>query len=65
MNVKEIDNTKVANSTRDNMYKIHFNKYIEHDPSKPITTGMSRKETNTYKNAHIQVVTIEFLESGE
>ena len=40
MSMKEVDNEKVtkANATRDNVYTIHTNKYIEHNPSKSTTT---------------------------
>ena len=42
MSVKEIDDD---NATRDNVYtihttQIHTDKYIEHNPSKPIITSM-------------------------
>ena len=39
MSMKEIDkeNARKANATRDNLYTIHTNKYIEYDPSKPTT----------------------------
>ena len=45
MSAKEIDNenTMKANTTRDNVYKIHTNNQIEHDPSKPTTTDMRGK----------------------
>ena len=51
----EINNQNVtkANATRDSAYKIHTNKYIEHHPSKPITTSMREKGTDKYKNAHM------------
>ena len=39
------------NATRGNVYKIHTNKYIKHDPSKPITTHMREKGMeSTYTN---------------
>ena len=57
MSVKETDN---QNAIRDNAYKIHTNKYIEDDPSKPLTTSMREKGTDKYENAHIQAVAIEF-----
>ena len=46
--MKEIDNQNAmkANAKRINVYKIHTNNYIEHDPSKPITTSIGEKETN-------------------
>ena len=67
MSVKEIDNQNAtkANSTRYNAYKIHTNKYIEHDQSKPITTSMKEKGTHKYENACIQAGAIEFSRSGE
>ena len=37
------ENGTKANATRDNSYKIHTNKYITDDPSKPITTSMRKK----------------------
>ena len=40
--------------------KIHTNKYIEHDPNKPILTSMREKRTDKFENAHIQTVAIEF-----
>ena len=45
MSVKEIDgqNSTKANATKDNAYKIHINKYIEQDLSKPIITSMREK----------------------
>ena len=46
MNVKEIDN---QNTTRDNAYKIHINKYIEHNSNKTITTSMREKRTDKYE----------------
>ena len=44
--MKEIDNENAtkANTTIDNVYKIHTDNNIEHDPSKPITTSMREKE---------------------
>ena len=55
MSVKEIDNHKATktNTTRDNAYKIHTNKYIEHDPSKP-------KGQISIRMRNIQAVSIEF-----
>ena len=43
--MKDIDNDNAAkaNATRDNIYTIHINKCIEHDPSKPATTCMREK----------------------
>ena len=49
-----------ANATIDNAYEIYTNKYIEHDPSKQITTSIREKGINKYENAHIKVVAIEF-----
>ena len=46
--MKEIDN---ENATRGNVYTIHTNKYIEHDPSKPTTATMREKGINKYTNA--------------
>ena len=45
-----------ANATRDDVYtihktQIHTNKYIEHDPSKPITTSIREKWKDKYTNA--------------
>ena len=59
MSVKKIDNvnTTKANATRGSVYTIHTNKYIEHDPSKPITTSI--REKDKYQNAHIQAVAID------
>ena len=45
---------------KSNVNKIHTNKYIEHEPSKPITTKMREKGEDKYENAHIQAITIEF-----
>ena len=42
-----------AKATKDNAYKIHTNKYIEHDPSEPIITSMREKGTDRFENAHI------------
>ena len=58
MSVKETDN---QNAIRDNAYKIHTSKYIEHDPSKPLITSIREKGTDKYENAHIQAVAIKFL----
>ena len=40
-----------SNATRDNMYTIHTNKYIEHDPCKPTTTRMWENGIDKYANA--------------
>ena len=67
MSVKQIDNQSAtkANATRDNAYNIHTNKYIEHDPSKPITTSMREKGKDKYENAHTKAVEIEFTRRRE
>ena len=62
MSVKEIDS---QNATRDNAYKIHTNKYIEHDSIKLITTNMRKKGTDKYQNTHTQAVAIEFSRRRE
>ena len=43
--MKEIDNQNAtkANGTRDNAYKIRTNKYIENEPSEPMTISMREK----------------------
>ena len=67
MSVKKIESqsTTKANATGDNAYKVHTNKYIEHDQSKPITTSMREKWQSKHKNAYIQAVLIEFLRKQE
>ena len=67
MNVKETENQDAtkANATRDNAYKLHTTKYIEHDPNKTITTSMREKGMDNYEKAHIQPVAIEFARNRE
>ena len=62
MSLEGIENQHAikTNATSDNAYKIHTNKYIEHDKSKPITTSIKEKRRHKYNNAHIQAVAIEF-----
>ena len=48
----------LSEHTTSNVNEIH--KYIEHDPSKPITTSKREKRIDKYENAHIQAVAIEF-----
>ena len=55
----------VSEHTTSNVNKIHTNKYIEHDPSEPITTSMRQKGTNKYENAHTQRIAIEFSRRQE
>ena len=62
---KLYQNATKVNAIRDNTYKIHTNKYIEHDSSKPITTSLREKGIDKYENAHIQAVTIKFARSRE
>ena len=51
----------VSEHTTSNVNKIvHTNKYIEHDPSRLITTSMTEKATDKYENGHTQTVAIEF-----
>ena len=61
MNEKEVDNQNAAkvNAIRNHAQKLHTNKYIEHDPSIPITTNMREKVLDKYKNAHIKAFVIE------
>ena len=58
-------NTTKANGTRDNATKIHTNKYIKHDPSKPIAISLREKGTDKYENAHIKAVAIKFSRRRE
>ena len=54
MSVKEMDNQNAtkASATKDNVCKIHPNKYIVHNSSKPITTN-KRKKGQTSIRMHI------------
>ena len=47
------------------MNKIYTIKYIELDPSKPITTSLRKEGTDKYDNKHIQAVAIEFSRRQE
>ena len=66
MNRNNIDNQNAtqANATKDKAYKMHTNKYIKHDPSKPIITNVRKKRqqkgTEKLENAHKQAIAIEF-----
>ena len=55
----------VSQHTTSSVNKIHTNKYIEHDLSKPITRSIRKKGTDKYENAHIQAVAIEFSRRRE
>ena len=50
--MKEIynENATKANITRDNVYTNTRHNYIEHDPSKPITTKTKKKGIDKYAN---------------
>ena len=49
MSVKEINN---ANKPGSSVYTIHTYKYIEHDPSKPITSSIKTSmRTHIYKRS--------------
>ena len=67
MSLKDIGNQNAikAMATRDIAYKMHTNKHIEHDPSKPITTSIGEKGTDKYKNVVIEAVAIEFSRMRE
>ena len=55
--MKEIDNenSTKAKATKDNVYVIHTNKQIGHDPSKPTTTSMKEKGIVKYANVQTTI----------
>ena len=60
MIMKEMGNVNEAkgNATKDNVYTIHTNKYIEQHLNKPTTTIITKRHVCKY--AHAQAVFIEF-----
>ena len=50
----------VSEHPTNNVNKIHTNKYIALDPSKPITASIMKKGTYKYEKTHIQAVAIGF-----
>ena len=53
MSMNEIDNENAtkAKATRDDVYTVHSDEHIEHNPSKPPTAGVAERMTDNYANA--------------